>query len=66
MSKKAQATRINGDKKPISQKVGAGATRATMGLAFWLGRTTARVGKGIYEGAVDAGREIKRGYDEAQ
>ena len=63
MSKKAN----NGStKKPVAQKIGSGATRATMGLAFWLGRTGARVGKGIVEGAVDAGREIKRGYEEAK
>ena len=63
---KKQATRTNGaPKKPVAQKIGSGATRATMGLTFWLGRTGARVGKGIVKGAAEAGREIRRGYDEA-
>jgi len=66
MSKKPQATRTNGAKKPVSQKIGRGATKATMGLAFWIGRTSARVGKGIVKGAAEAGREIRRGYDEAE
>jgi len=57
-------TNTNG-KKPVAQKIGSGATKATMGVAFWLGRTSARVGKGIFEGAKEAGAEIKRGYDEA-
>jgi hypothetical protein len=52
-------------KKPVGQRVGRVTTKATMGLAYWLGRTGARVGKDLYEGALDAGREIKRGYDEA-
>lgn len=65
MSKKAQPT--NGDaKKPLSTKVGRGLTKATMGTAFWLGRTGARVGKNFVEGVVDAGREVKRGYDEGK
>lgn len=62
MPNKPQASR---PKAPLSQRAGRATTKATMGLAFLVGRTAARVTKGFAEGVVEAGREIKRGYDEA-
>lgn len=53
-------------KKPVAHKIGRGATKATMGLAFGLGRFAARAGAGIIAGATEAGREIKAGYNDAQ
>lgn len=54
------------DKKPLSHKVGRGTAKATMGIAFGLGRFAAKAGTGFVAGITEAGREIKRGYDEAQ
>ena len=66
MPKKAQATKKVTAKKPVSQKIGRGATKATMGLAYGLGRIAARTSKNFIAGAAEAGREIKAGYDEAK
>lgn len=53
-------------KRPVSHSVGRGAARATMGTLFGLGRFAFRAGSGFVAGAAEAGREIKRGYDEAK
>ena len=53
-------------KTPLGQKVGRGATKATMGLAFGLGRFAAKASKNFVAGVTEAGREIKAGYDAAQ
>jgi hypothetical protein len=37
-----------------------------MGTLFGLGRFAFRAGSGFVAGAAEAGREIKRGYDEAK
>jgi len=52
-------------KKPLGQKVGRVTTKATMGAAFGLGRFAARASKNFIAGVTEAGREIKRGYDDA-
>lgn len=52
-------------KKPLGQKVGSGATKATMGLTFGLGRFAYRAGKNFAAGAREAAAEIRRGYEEA-
>jgi hypothetical protein len=67
MSKKPQATKkdANGS-KPLGQKIGRGATKATMGAAFGLGRFAFRASKNFVAGVTEAGREIKAGYDEAK
>jgi len=63
---KKQATRTNGaTKQPVSTKIGRGATKATMGAAFGIGRFAYRFGKGFAEGVTEAAAEVKRGYDEA-
>ena len=61
---KAQATMK--DKKPLGQKIGRGATKATMGTAFGIGRFAFRSSKNFIAGAIEAGQEIKAGYDEAK
>ena len=67
MSKKPQATKVDKtEKRPLGQKIGRGTTKATMGAAFGIGRFAFRASKNFVAGAVEAGREIKRGYDEAQ
>lgn len=58
-------TKTNG-KTPVSHKVGRGAAKATMGTLFGLGRFAYRAGSGFIAGAVEAGREIKRGYQEGK
>ena len=64
---KPQATmKVNGTKKPLSQTIGRGATKATMGAAFGIGRFTFRASKNFIAGVTEAGREIKAGYDEAK
>lgn len=65
---KPQATRTkeNGAKTPVSHKVGRGAAKATMGTLFGLGRFAYRAGSGFVAGAAEAGREIKRGYEDAK
>jgi hypothetical protein len=64
---KAQATKTDDTpKKPLGQKIGRGTTKATMGAAFGIGRFAFRSSKNFIAGAVEAGREIKAGYDEAK
>lgn len=53
-------------KKPVSHKVGRGATKVTMGTLFGLGRFAAKASTGFIAGVTEAGREIKAGYDEAK
>ena len=57
---------MNDTKKPVSERVGSRLTKLTMGSAFFAGRTAFRATKGLAKGAIDAGREIKAGYDEAK
>ena len=68
MSKaKPQATKVEDTpKRPLGQKVGRGATKATMGTAFGLGRFAFKASKNFIAGVTEAGREIKAGYDEAK
>lgn len=65
---KSQATRTEpaATKQPFATRLGRGLTKATMGTSFWLGRTGAKVGKNFVAGVIDAGREVKRGYDEGK
>lgn len=53
-------------KKPLGQKIGRGATKATMGSAFGLGRFAFRASKNFIAGVTEAGREIKEGYEDAK
>ena len=62
---KAQAT-MKDVKKPVSQSIGRGATKVTMGTVFGLGRFGYRFTTGFLKGCAEAGGEIKRGYDEAK
>ena len=64
---KPQATmKDDAPKKPVSQKIGRGATKATMGTLFGVGRFAAKASTGFLAGVVEAGREIKSGYDEGK
>ena len=65
MSKKAQATK-KVETKPVAHKVGRAATKGTMGALYGVGRFAFRTGKNFVAGAAEAGREVKRGYDEAK
>lgn len=53
-------------KTPVAHKVGRGATKATMGTLFGLGRFAAKASTGFIAGVTEAGKEIKAGYDEAK
>ena len=66
MSKPQATMKVNGTEKPLGQKIGRGATKATMGAVFGLGRFGYRASKNFIAGVTEAGREIKAGYDEAK
>jgi hypothetical protein len=66
MSKPQATKKSNGEKKPLGQKVGRAATKATMGTAFGIGRFAFRASKNFVAGVTEAGREVKAGYDEAK
>ena len=65
---KAQATMNEEEvvKKTLGQHIGRGATKATMGTAFGIGRFAFNASKNFIAGAAEAGRESKAGYDEAK